>query len=176
MGLFKSKEDKEQRKQEKAIKKEASVAFMGESLQPIGKIPMKKLTFLTLKPTEKILCISHEKIEITLPYDRIRGFRLEDETTFVKSGSTIGRALVGGALFGKTGAIVGGMSAKGKTNKKWIGTLSYVDKDGNPQELSFIQWGLTGPYDDNNKHYGASQFETKVNEIVSRYAENITEL
>jgi hypothetical protein len=169
MGLFKSKE-------EKALKKEASVAFMGESLQPIGKIPMGKLTFLTLKPTEKVLRISHEKIEITLPYERIKGFRLEDETTVAKSGSTIGRAIVGGALFGKTGAVVGGMSAKGNTKTKWIGTLSYGDKEGNPQELGFTQWGLTGPYEDSNKHYGMSKFEIQVNEIVSRYSEDITEL
>lgn len=173
MGLFKSKEEKEQRKQERSIKKEASVAFMGETLQPIGKIPMKKLTFLTLKPTEKVLSIKYEKIEITLPYDRIRGFKLEDETTLAKSGSTIGRSLVGGALFGSTGAVVGGMSAKGNTKTKWIGTLSYIDKEGNLQELSFLQWGLTGPYE------GATNvlpFESKVNEIVSRYSEDITEL
>lgn len=173
MGLFKSKEEKEQRKQEKAIKKEASVAFMGSSLQPIGKIPIGKLVVLSLKPTEQVLNIHHDKIDITLPYDRIRGFRLEDETTLAKSGSTIGRSLVGGALFGKTGAIVGGMSAKGNTKTKWIGTLSYVDKESNLQELAFIQWGLTGPYE------GVSNilpFEIKVNEIVSRYAEDITEL
>lgn len=176
MGLFKSKEEKEQRKQEKSMKKESSVAFMGESLQSIGKIPMGKLTFLSLNPEEKVLIVSHEKIKITLPYDRIRGFKLEDETTLAKSGSTIGRAIVGGTLFGGTGAIVGGISAKGNTKTKWIGTLSYIDKEGNLQELAFLQWGLTGPYMDATKHYGMGQFEIKVNEIVSRYSEDITEL
>ena len=169
MGLFKSKE-------EKALKKEASVAFMGSSLQPIGKIPSGSLVFLTLKPAEQVLNIRFEKIDITLPYDRIRGFKLEDETTLAKNGSTIGRALVGGALFGKTGAVIGGMSAKGNTKTKWIGILSYIDKEGNLQELAFIQWGLTGPYEDSNKHYGMSKFESQVNEIVSRYSEDITEL
>lgn len=166
MGLFKTKEERE-------IKKEASVAFMGETLQAIGKIPSGKVVFLTLKPIEKALNIHWEKIDITLPYDRIRGFKLEDETTLAKSGSTIGRALVGGALFGKTGAIVGGMSAKGKTKTKWIGTLSYVDKEGNLQELNFIQWGLTGPYEGETN---ILPFEKKVNEIVSRYSEDISEL
>lgn len=169
MGLFKSKE-------EKVLKKEASLAFLGESLQPIGKIPSGKTVGLTLKPAEQVLNIHFDKTDITLPYDRIRGFRLEDETTIAKSGSTIGRALIGGALFGNTGAIVGGMSAKGKTNIKWIGTLSYVDKAGNFQELNFIQWGLSGHYEGVTKHYGASQFENKINEIVSRYGEDITEL
>lgn len=169
MGLFKSKE-------EKAIKKEESLIFMGESLQPIGKIPNGKTVGLTLKPGDQVLNIHYDKIDITLPYDRIKGFKLEDETTLAKNGSTIGRALVGGALFGKTGAIVGGMSAKGNTKIKWIGTLSYVDKEGFFQELSFIQWGLSGYYEGSTKHYGASLFENKINEIVSRYSEDITEL
>jgi hypothetical protein len=176
MGLFKSKEEKEQRKQEKELKKEASLIFMGESLQPIGKIASGKTVGLTLKPNEKVLNIHHDKIDITLPYERLKGFKIEDETTLAKSGSTIGRALVGGALFGKTGAIVGGMSAKGNTNTKWIATLIYEDKEGNLQELNFIQWGLTGHYEGATKHFGASQFEDKINEIVSRYGEDITEL
>lgn len=166
MGLFKSKE-------EKTLKKEASVAFMGSSLQPIGKIPSGSLVVLTLKPTEQVLNIHYEKIDITLPYERLRGFRLEDETTIAKSGSTIGRALVGGALFGGAGAIVGGMSAKGKTKTKWIGTLSYIDKEGNAQDLSFIQWGLTGPYEGESN---ILPFVNIVNGIVSRYGEDITEL
>lgn len=175
MGLFKSK-DKDQRKQERELKKEASLIFLGESLQPIGKIPSGTTVGLTLKPADKVLNIHHDKIDITLPYERIRGFKLEDETTLKKSGSTIGRAIVGGTLFGNTGAIVGGMSAKGNTNTKWIGTLLYVDKDNNPQELLFIQWGLTGHYEGATKHWGASQFEKKINEIVSNYSEDITEL
>lgn len=176
MGFFKTKEEKEQAKQEKAIKKEASVGFMGETLQAIGKIPSGKTVLIDLKPDSQVLRICYEKTEITLPYDRIRGFKLEDETTLAKSGSTIGRALVGGALFGGAGAVVGGMSAKGQTKTKWIGTLSYVDKEGNLQELNFIQWGLTGHYEGATKHYGASLFENKVNEIVSRYGEDISEL
>lgn len=176
MGFFKTKEEKEQAKQEKAIKKEASLIFMGESLQAIGKIPSGKTVGLTLKPEDQVLNIHFDKIDITLPYDRIKGFKLEDETTLAKSGSTLGRALVGGALFGGAGAVVGGMSAKGKTNTKWIGTLTYVDKEGNIQELNFIQWGLTGHYEGATKHYGASLFENKINEIVSRYGEDISEL
>ena len=173
MGLFKSKEEKEQRKQEKELKKEASVAFMGESLQTIGKIPSGKVCILTLKPNDKVLNIHHDKIDITLPYERIKAFKIEDETTLAKSGSTIGRALVGGALFGKTGAVVGGMSATGKTKRKWIATLKYEDKEGNLQELNFIQWSLTGAYEGETN---ILPFESKINEVISRYSDDITEL
>lgn len=168
MGFFSKKTP-----EEKANKKEKSVAFMGAPLQPIGKIPMNKLTFIKLNPIDKVMIITHEKIEITLPYDRIRGFKIDSETTLAKSGGTIGRALVGGALFGGAGAVVGGMSGKGNTKTKWIATLSYVDKDGKPQELLFLQWGLTGPYEGERNEL---PFEKVVNEIVSRYSEDITEL
>lgn len=150
--------------------------FMGESLQAIGKIPAGKCVLLSLKPSDKVLNIHYEKVDITLPYDRLRGFRVENEVTLAKSGSGLGGAIVGGALFGVGGAIVGQNAKKGKTNIKWIATLSYVDKEGNAQALNFIEWGVTGYYNGENKNWGASQFENAVNDIVSRYGEDITEL
>lgn len=171
MGLF-SKKTPEQ----KAAKRESAAVFLGESNQAIGKIPAGKVVGLTLKPEEQVLNIHHDKTDITLPYSRIKGFKLEDEITLAKSGSGLGGAIVGGALFGGAGAIVGQNIKKGQTNIKWVGTLSYEDKDGNAQTLSFIQWGLTGYYENVNKHFGAAQFETVLNEIATRGAENITEL
>lgn len=171
MGLFSKKSP-----EEKQLKREASQIFMGESLQPIGKIPAGKCVGLTLKPDKQVLNIHHDKIDITLPYERLRGFRLENEITLAKSGSGLGGAIVGGALFGVGGAIVGQNAKKGKTNSKWIATLSYIDKEGNDQTLNFIQWGVTGYYEGDTKHWGASQFENVVNDIVSKYSEDITEL
>ena len=171
MGLFSKKTP-----EEKQFKKESSQAFLGESLQAIGKIPAGKCVGLTLKPSDQVLNIHYDKIDITLPYERLRGFRLEDEVTLAKSGSGLGGAIVGGALFGGAGAIVGQNAKKGKTDVKWVATLSYVDKEGNAQALNFIQWGLTGYYEGANKHWGAGQFENAINDIVSRYGEDITEL
>lgn len=171
MGLFSKKTP-----EEKAQKKESSVVFMGESLQPIGKIPAGKCVALTLKPSDQVLNVHYDKIDITLPYERLRGFRVDDEVSLSKSGSGLGGAIVGGALFGVGGAIVGQNAKKGKTKVKWIATLSYIDKDGNTQELNFIQWGISGYYDGDVKHFGASQFENVINDIVSRYGEDITEL
>ena len=73
----------------KAQKKEASVVFLGESLQAIGKIPAGKCVGLSLKPADQVLNIHYDKTDITLPYERLRGFRLEDEVTLAKSGSRI---------------------------------------------------------------------------------------
>lgn len=176
MGLFKTKEEKEMRRKEKELEKEKKLMFFGDTMQSIGKIPMGKPVGLTLKPDKEVLNIHHDKIDITLPYERIKGFKIDNEVNLAKSGGTIGRSLVGGALFGGTGAIIGGISGKGNTTIKWFATLNYEDKDGNMCELNFIQRMLTGYYEGEQKHWGAAQFENKVNEIVSRYAENITEL
>lgn len=171
MGFFTKKTP-----EEKAQKKESSLIFMGESLQNIGKIPAGKCVGLTLKASDQVLNIHHDKTDITLPYERLRGFKLEDEVTLAKSGSGLGGAIVGGALFGGAGAIVGQNAKKGKTDIKWVGTLTYEDKEGNLQQLSFIQWGVTGHYEGTTKHWGASQFENTINEIAARYSEDITEL
>ena len=177
MGFFtKSKEEKEQKKQEKQAKIEASTMFMGETMQAIGKIPAGKCVTLSLKPSDQVLNIHYDKTDITLPYERIKGFRIEDEVTLSKSGSGLGGAIVGGVLFGGAGAIVGQNAKKGKTDVKWVGTLSYEDKEGNLQSLSFIQWGFTSYYEGVNKNLVATQFESTVNEIISRYNADVTEL
>lgn len=177
MGLFKSKEEKEAKKQEKELKKESKASFIGATLQPIGKIPLGATVGLSLKPDLQVLNIHYDKTDITLPYSRIRGFRVEDETTVAKSGSTVGRAFVGGALFGNTGAIVGGMSAKGNTATRWIGTLAYEDKSGILQELGFIQWGMpSGYYTGATKSYHAQQFEQVIRNVAYQSGEDITEL
>jgi len=169
MGLFKSKE-------EKKAKKEANAFFLGQTLQAIGRIPAGKNVGISLEPERQVLKIQYEETAITLPYSRIISFMLEDETKLSDKRNAGLRALAGGALFGVTGAIVGAASAKNKATKKWVGILTYKDKEGQIQSLAFLQMALTKPYDGETKHYGASQFEKMVNEIASRNSENITEL
>lgn len=176
MGLFKTKEEKELKKKEKELKKESSLMYLGNSLQPIGQIPQGSHVILSLIPEKSCLNIRHLKTDITLPYERIISFTVDNEVSLTKSGSTIKRAAIGGLLFGDTGAIVGGMSGKGNTTAKWFGTLLYKDKDGNDKELNFLEETLTGCYKNANKSYMAKQFEETINKIVSKYAENITEL
>lgn len=176
MGLFKSKEEKELKKKQRELKKEKTQLFFCDTLQPIGKIPQNACVGLSLIPDKKCLNIHHEQIDITLPYERILSFKVDNEVNLAKSNGTIGRAIAGGILFGNTGAIVGGMSGKGNTTVKWFGTLLYQDKDGNKQELNFLERKLTGYYDGANKSISASQFEECVNRVVSKYADDITEL
>ncbi len=177
MGLFsKNNESKEEKKQRNEQKKESSAIFFGESLQPIGKIPINGLCGLTLEPGKRELVIKYNKIEISLTYDRIRGFKVENEVTLAKSGSGLGGAIIGGALFGGVGAVVGQNAKKGKTQARWIGILTYEDKEGNLQSLCFTEYSITGPYGGTTKSYAASSFENVVNKIASDVGEDITEL
>ena len=167
MGFFnKSKEDKDH-------KADRSVLFTGTTLQPLGKIQQGWIVELTLDPDERKLHLKNKQAcaDITIPYERLRGFDLEDETTLAKSGGTLGRALVGGALFGAAGAVVGGMSGKGKTKTKWYGSLSYEDKDGNPQELHFEEF-----LSFKNVNPASLQFKNRVNAIAAGNRQDITEL
>lgn len=166
MGFFTKKTH-----EEKQAKQEASVYYPCQTLQPIGKIPINGICKLTLKPSERVLNIHCGKSDITLPYERLRSFEVNDEVTLAKSGSGLGGAIVGGALFGGAGAIVGQNMKKGKTKIKWIATLTYEDKEGTQQQLNFLETG-TGDH----KSLTAISFEATVNRIASDCGEEITEL
>ena len=111
-----------------------------------------------------------------MPYERIISFILDSEDNLSSGGHAGARALAGGILFGSAGAVIGAASAKNKSTKRWIGVLSYKDKEGNVKSLDFLQDGFSAPYDGKEKHYGAAQFEATVNNIVTKNSEIITEL
>lgn len=171
MGLFSSKGDKEAKKAEKERKKESHAIFVGKTLQPIGKIPAGQTVYISLVPEGQVLNIHYDKTDITLPYNRMISFILESESKIIQGGNSGLHALTGGVLFGATGAIVGAASAKNKESKRWIGILTYKDKEGSVKSLSFLH-----PYVGDTKHYGAAQFEKTVNDICSRMGEEIKEL
>lgn len=173
MAFFKSKEEKAAAKEEKALKAESKMTYSGTTLQQIGKLQQGWAVDLTLDPYERKLHIANKKnaVDITIPYERLKGFKYESETSLAQSGSTIGRAAVGGLLFGKTGAVVGGMSAKGNTETKWYGTLTFTNKDGEQQELYFADL-----LDMKSLRLLHSEFERRINAIAVENSEEITEL
>ena len=188
MGLFSKKTEAE--KVEKQIKKDKLLLFKGLSLQPIGKIAKGKVFVLSLVPESKIINIHHDKIDITLPYNRIKSFKVENKTTLLKSGSTIARSLVGKAIYGSLRNYLQeekllqemestNLNKLSKTLLKttfWIGNLTYLDKNSKEKELIFIEYGSSEIYVKKDKHPVTSQFEMRLNEIVSEYQEDIKEL
>lgn len=184
MGLFTKKTPEEKKAQEEKQNKkmEAIVTFVGFPIQNIGKIPQNVEVKLSLDPEERKLIITSLRKsfpgEVKLPYERIKGFVVEDEVTLSKGSSGIGRALVGHALFGGVGAVVGAVSAKGNTSLRWIATLTYEDKEGNLQELGFIKFGIgkNNYYTGKDKAFSDNQFENVIKRIVSENCEDIEEL
>ena len=75
----------------------------------------------------------------SLMYNQITGTEFFDETEIkTKSTDTVGRALVGGALFGPAGAVVGSVSAvndKTKEKTRYNYKISYINSKGEPAEI-----------------------------------------
>lgn len=145
-------------------------------MQRLGNIGSGAYVQLKLNPATACLKIIQGKDTITLPYGRINDFTVEDEVTLQKSGNTVVRALIGGQLFGDTGALVGAMSGKGNTNVKWIATLSYIDKNGDMQELHFLESAFLKPYQGAKRSVNATNFMIAIKKIIRRSGEAITEL
>ena len=75
--------------------------------------------------------------DVVLSFDKIRGAGYITQDELVEK-STIGRAVVGGVLFGGIGALVGGMSGQGKKTKKInYFAIAYTDSFGNDKTLLF---------------------------------------
>lgn len=78
---------------------------------------------------------------VNLSYSKITNVVYDLQTSIVeKDKSSIGRAIVGGALFGATGAIVGAVSGSGKKEKevnKFMFVISYTGNDGNKSFIAF---------------------------------------
>lgn len=171
MGLFSKKTP-----EEKQAKKEEITMYCCTTQQTIGNIPSGSLVVLSFTPSEKKLNITLDSSVVKLPYERIRGFSVENETNLVNGKTSIGGAIVGGALFGAAGAIIGATKNKGKAQNRWFASLTYTDKDGNNQELIFIEGSVFGDYEKNSKSLNAIEFENVIRKIVSQYQPQITEL
>lgn len=177
MGFWiRTPEEKEAAREKAEIRQQKVAIYTGTSLQPIGKIAVNDEVSITFKPDSKVLNIRNVKADITIPFERMVGFKTESEVSLKKAGNSLGGALIGGALAGGVGAIIGAGKNKGKTDIKWISTLIYKDKENNIQELYFIDRGITGPYKGDKISNTSAIFANVFNKIVSNLAEDITEL
>lgn len=191
MGLFGSKAKRELRKD---LAREKKTQYEGTNMQPIGQIPSEVEVVLSLDPAKELLSISYKAIAITLPYNRINSFTVEiistDKTNKVLKGAqsflentdtnpTGFDPLGVKKLFsGLAGNVASNLIPQNKVIDA-ISTLSYVDKNGEPQQLQFSNSWETGHginNDDAFQDYQAQEFSKVIHAIISRRAENITEL
>lgn len=169
MGLFskKTEEEKMEQRNKQKEKNERYASFMGTTVQNIGPIARGSIVTISLDPQNRKLIISWAKTKLEIPYEHIIGFSLDDEVSLSKGKTSLGGAVIGGALFGPAGALIGASRKKGNTDVEWIGTLRYYSKDGSQQELNFIEYGILGNYTGKNKNTTHAFFEKSVNNIVT---------
>lgn len=93
------------------------------------------------------------------------GFSINDEASLSSGKISIGGAIIGSAIFGPVGGVLGGLQKKGKNKISWIGTLLYESKEGERKELNFTTYTLGTP---DKKTFQMNQFETLMNKIAVR--------
>ncbi len=78
---------------------------------------------------------------VHLKFEQITGVNVVSEKDIIeKSKSTVGRAIVGGVLLGRLGAIIGGMSGIGNKQKSethYYMVVNYMSRDREVKVLSF---------------------------------------
>lgn len=101
------------------------------------------------------------KQPITLNYSQItdvfHGLQTEIQE---KDKSTIGRAAVGGLLFGGAGAVVGAMTAQGKKEKKVTKLMFIISYTSSQGEECFLQF-------EDTRHYKGKKLSEKLKELCN---------
>ena len=166
MGLFfKTSEEKAASQRKKDETMEKGTSYMGYPLQNLGPITTGSVVTIKMHPDEQKISLTSGKNSIDLPYDRILGFSINDETSLSSGKISIGGAIIGSAIFGPVGGVLGGLQKKGKNKISWIGTLLYESKEGERKELNFTTYTLGNP---DKKTFQMNQFETLMNKIAVR--------
>jgi len=115
-----------------------------------------------------LLCLYKDKVTIgdkcTIPLQDIKNIAILTEKELVeKEKSVIGRAVVGGALLGPLGAVVGGMSGvknKQVTKEKCFMVIDYQGHDG-PESAKFST----------NNYFMASGFTNEAVKLIHAQAQ-----
>lgn len=167
--LFKSADEKAASQRKKDDIMEKGTSYMGYPLQNLGPITSDSIITIKMHPAEQRITLSSGKNEIELPYDRILGFSIEEETTLTSGKISLSGAIIGSALLGPAGMAFGALHKKGKNKVRWIGTLLYLSKEGTPEELNFLTYTLGSP---DKKTFQMTQFESLMNKIATRKFNN----
>lgn len=122
------------------FKKKVNESLMNESFMVAEDFAMYKkgrMVDISLYDTE--LKITSKNDVVTLPYSKITNVVYDLQTSIVeKDKSSIGRAIIGGALFGATGAVVGAVSGTGKKEKQINNFVFIISYKNSEQTESFI--------------------------------------
>lgn len=132
MGLFDSPEEKERKLKEKEERRKYDIEMTNlyKEMQPTGK------SFMSAKWDDnlRVINVSVFGRGTIIKYDTIKDVRIEQEVRLVtnttgksKKKGVVTRSLVGGALLGPAGAIIGGTTAKRVDNSQSVTTQEVVN-------------------------------------------------
>lgn len=151
------------------------VVCNGLTLQQFGMFPANDLIELFLAFDRNVLVFTskNSKESVEIPFERLLYYRYYCQTqsfTDPKK-NVVGRAIVGNMLFGATGALIGGLTAKEKKkiSNRWYFNLGYIDMYGNPSELVFADLDGIYLYDGSSPQKANQTFEYYVNDIYNHF-------
>ncbi|MBD5132877.1 MAG: hypothetical protein HDT38_00135 [Clostridiales bacterium] len=132
----KSPEERQERKQQKQKAKERNSRML--EVEHMAGLPLAQSAACTVSFEEGCITIYSSGNRFNLNYDKITAMDLKTSTEIQKTYvSSAGGAIVGGALFGPLGAMVGGrVKEKRSTTVENFIIFTYL-KDGNIDYLSF---------------------------------------
>ena len=123
---------------------------------------------MTLNEVEKCLIFKarvFKNPEVKLPLQKV-SFAGMVATEQIEKQSALGRAVVGGVLFGAAGAIIGAMSAEEKKKNKYFYIINY-QKDGETKAITMLENG-------GNMNY--FKFQKKLTEYLPKKSESTINL
>ena len=113
----------------------------------------------------------HDRRKITLPYERIENITMTTEINRItQSKGVLGRSVVGGAVAGPIGAVVGGMTGQSKIKKQYWPhiVITYTNKSGGKGEII-----LKGQQLSENENLFISSFYNKLKKLIPSKETNI---
>lgn len=122
--------------------------------------------YLTVKPRV------FKNPPVHLKFEQITGVNVVSEKDIIeKSKSTVGRAIVGGVLLGRLGAIIGGMSGIGNKQKSETHYYMVINYKSKNEEIKVLSFEIVGA----SLHWSSFVEELR-SKINTQTLENSTEI
>lgn len=163
MGLF--------GKKNKNSDRSVNLSFV-DGIEGYGKGLAIELSINTEKECVTIKSRAVKRPEVNLKFEQITGVNVVSEKDIIeKSKSTVGRAIVGGVLLGRLGAIIGGMSGIGNKQKSEMHYYMVINYKSKNEEIKVLSFEIVGA----SLHWSSFVEELR-SKINTQTLENSTEI
>ncbi|MCD8300184.1 MAG: hypothetical protein LUC41_03305 [Clostridiales bacterium] len=140
-------------------KHKGSPAYFADILEPVENIPAGEPVTLGIFPEEHSLVFRWGKEDVIVVYTRIVSFIVDNEPRIRDGESRIDASLLENEDVIKLDGAAQLVSKVRSMSTKWLGELFYLDNEGNPVKLHFLERKRSGYYVDVVKSLQAMQME-----------------